>query len=404
MTAPLELTVGRDKWSLTVPEGRLIRLSRAVSPQAADRTPRELVLAALESPVGLDAPVHRAVTPDDHVAIVLDENLPHVAAVLTGVLEHLKAGGIDPVAVTVLLPPGEHASPWIDALPDEFADLTVETHDPESQPKRAYLATTKAGRRVYLNRTLAEADFVLTLTGRRFDPTTGHAGAEAAIFPTFSDGETLAGFVGQFTTEAPGDNTPTRTEAAEVVWLLGLPVFVQVIEGPGESVAEVVAGLPASTADGVKRHDDRWRTTVAERPDLVIAAVSDDPARTTFADFAWAASAAARVVQPDGRVVVLSTAAPRLGEGAELLRQADDAGRMEKVLHKRKPDDWPTAALWATAAERASLFVAAGWSDDLIEELFATPVRSAAEVQRLIDAADRVLVVPDAQKTLIEVA
>jgi hypothetical protein len=38
------------------------------------------------------------------------------------------------------------------------------------------------------------------------------------------------------------------------------------------------------------------------------------------------------------------------------------------------------------------------------EELFATPVRSPAEVQRLIDAADRVLVVPDAQKTLIEVA
>jgi hypothetical protein len=94
-----------------------------------------------------------------------------------------------------------------------------------------------------------------------------------------------------------------------------------------------------------------------------------------------------------------------LEEGAELLRQADDAGRMEKVLHKRKPDDWPAAALWAMAAEGGGhLFVAAGWPDDVTEELFATPVRSPAEVQRLIDAADRVLVVPDAQKTLIEVA
>lgn len=405
MSAPLELLVGRDKWRLTVSDAKRVRLTRAVEPAASDRSPRELVRAALESPLGLGAPVRRAVTPDDHVCIVLDEQLPHVAELLTGVLEHLTAGGIDPAAVTVLLPPGEHASPWIDALPDEFADLTVETHDPESKPHRSYLATTKAGRRVYLNRSLADADFVLTLTGRRFDPATGHAGAEAGIFPTFSDGETLAGFVGKFTTDAPSDATPTRAEATEVVWLLGMPVFVQVVEGPGESIAEIVAGPPASTTDGVKRYDARWRTRVDERPDLVIAAVSGDPAQTSFADLAWAASAAARVVRPGGRVAVLSSAAPKLEEGAELLRQADDAGRMEKVLHKRKPDDWPAAALWAMAAEGGGhLFVAAGWPDDVTEELFATPVRSPAEVQRLIDASDRVLVVPDAQKTLIEVA
>lgn len=404
MTAPVELTVGRDVWPLTVSPDRLVRLSRAVPPTAAATSPKELVRAALEAPLELDAPVRRAVTPDDHVCIVLDEQLPHVAELLTGVLEHLTSGGIDPAAVTVLLPPGEHASPWIDDLPDEYADITVETHDPESQPHRAYLATTKAGRRVYLNRTLADADFVLTLTGRRFDPSTGHAGAEVAIFPTFSDGETLARFVGQFSTDAPSDTPPVRKEAAEVTWLLGMPVLVQVIEGPGESVAAVVAGLPASTADGVKQHDARWRTTVEDRPELVVAAVSGDPAQTAFADLAWAAAAAARVVRPGGQVVVLSTAAPKLEEGAELLRQAGDADRVGKVLHKRKPDDWPAAALWALAAEQAHLYVAAGWPDEVTEELFATPLKSPAEVQRLIDAADSVLIVPDAQKTLIEVA
>ena len=79
-----------------------------------------------------------------------------------------------------------------------------------------------------------------------------------------------------------------------------------------------------------------------------------------------------------------------------------DPDRVGKVLSKRKPDDWPAAALWAFAASRASLFVASGWPTDVTEELFATPVASAAEVQRLIDAASRVLVIPDAHRTFIE--
>ena len=80
--------------------------------------------------------------------------------------------------------------------------MTAETHDPTDRKKLAYLATTKAGRRVYLNRTLVEADFVVVLTGRGYDPLTGYAGAEAAIFPALADEETLAESVGQFTTDA----------------------------------------------------------------------------------------------------------------------------------------------------------------------------------------------------------
>jgi hypothetical protein len=121
-----------------------------------------------------------------------------------------------------------------------------------------------------------------------------------------------------------------------------------------------------------------------------------------FLALASAAAAAARVVKTGGRIAVLSDAAPRLDEGADLLRQTDEPAAAGKVLAKRKPDDWPAAALWAFAAQRADLFVASGWSDDVTEGLFATPIASASEVQRLIDAAERVLVIPDAHKTMVE--
>lgn len=399
MSTPIELAVGTTNWTVNVPDDARVELRRAPL-SAPTAGPRELVRAALEAPFGFDSPLRRALTPEDRVTLVLDEKLPHVAELLAGVIEHLGTGGVQPSAVTVLVPPSEAGNSWVDDLPDEFADVTLVVHDPEEKTKLAYLATTKAGNRIYLNRSLVEADFVVVLTGRGYDPTFGYAGAEAAIYPALGDAETLAGFVGQFTTDPPtGD---PAEETTEVAWLLGTPFFVQVIEAAGDGVQEVIGGLPDSTEEGTRRQDARWRGTIDERPDLVIATVGGSDARVSFASLAWAAATAARVVRPGGRVAVLSTAGPPLGEGAEVLRQAGDPNAVGKLLDRRKPDDWPAAALWAFSAKRASLFVASGWPDDVTEDLFATPLGSASQVQRLIDAADRVLVIPDAHKSVVE--
>ena len=402
MTTPLELPVGLRTWPLIVRPEQAVELRREpFTTPTAD--PRELIRQSLEQPFGIDAPMRRAVTPQDRVAIVLDEMMPHVADLLAGVVEHLISANVDPSAITVILPPGGTGG-WMDDLPDEYCDIRLETHDPEDREKLAYLATTKAGRRIYLNRTLVEADFAVVLSGRRFDPTFGYAGAEAAIFPALGEAEALAAMVGKFSFDPPStEPTEVRAEAIEVTRLLGMPFLIQVIEGAGDAVHEVIAGLPDSTAEGVRRQNIRWRATIAEQPDLVVAAVAGLPGHIDFLALASALANAARVVASGGRIALLTDAAPSLGEGAELLRQLDDPGRVGKLLAKRKPDDWPAAALWTYVAEQASLFVAAGWPHEITEELFATPIHSPAEVQRLIDAAERVLIVPDAHKTLIEV-
>ncbi len=401
----VDIGVGRHTWPLQLRPDARVELRRAADPARAAGPPRELVRAALERPAGLDAPLRRAVTPDDRVAVVLDEALPHVAELLAGVIEHLVSAGVAPEAITVVVPPGGTGAGWVDDLPDEFADIRLEVHDLEDKKKIAYVATTKAGRRVYLNRTLAESDFIVTLTGRRFDPTFGYAGAEAAIFPALADPDAAAAVVGTFNTRPPADTpTPARIEAAEVMRLLGAPLLVQVIEGYGDTVADVVATLADRTADGTRRQDASWRADAADAPNLVVAAVSGDPSRVRFLDLALAAVAGSRVVKPGGRVAVLCDAGPPVGEGVEIIREAADPEDVAGVLKKRKPDDWPAAAAWAKAARSCNLFLASRYPAELVEELFATPLASAAEVQRLCDAADKVLVVRDAHKTIIELA
>ncbi|MBN9517329.1 DUF2088 domain-containing protein [bacterium] len=396
----MDLPVGRGTWTIDVAPGKLVPVRPASVPSVPTAGPRELVRAALEAPFGFE-PLRRALTPADRVTVVFDPALPAAAELLAGVLDHLRTAGIEPAAVAVVTPPGSPEA-WIDDLPDEYADVTAETHDPADERKRAYLATTRGGRRVYLNRTLVEADAIIILTGRGYDPVTGYAGAEAAVFPALAEAPATPPEIEPKAAPAP-EPTGLRAEAAEIAWLLGTPFLVQAIEGAGDAVQEVVAGLLDSSAEGVRRQDARWRGTVPERVGAVVAAVGGSPERVTFLDLAKAAACAARVVTKGGRIAVLSDATPALGEGAALLRSLDGPEGATKRLDKLNPPDRAACLLWAWAARRASLFVASGLPDDTVEELFATPLRTPVEVGRLAAAADAVVVIPDAHKTLVTV-
>ena len=392
-----DLAVGLTKWSLDVSPDKAVAVRRApVSPPT--KTPRELIGEALESPFQFE-PLRRALTPDDRIAVVLDADLPHTAELLSGLLAHLGTAGIVPAAVTVITPPGSRQD-WIDELPDEFADVTAETHDPADRKKLAYLASSQSGRRVYLNRTLVESDFMVVLTGRRFDPVRGYAGAEVALYPDLADEEIRAANAGPYTKQSPWDG---RNESREVAWLLGTPFLVQIIEGEGDTIQSVVAGLLDSSDEGRRRQDAMWKWQADTHADAAIAAISGDPARITFLDLAKAAACAARAVKKGGRIALLTDAGPPLGEAAEMIRSLDDPKSPPTRLAKDKPADWPACKLWCFAASRASLFLASEYPDELVEELFAAPLATPSEVQRLIDAAASVVVIADAHKAKLEI-
>lgn len=397
MTEPTELVVGSEPWTFTVPSDRAIELKREPFGAPA-ASPQQLVHDALEKPFGFEA-LRRALTPDDRVAVVIDPRLPHLSEMLAEVLRHLDSAGVGPAHVTVVSPP-DSPQTWIDELPDEFADVTAETHDPADPKKLAYIATTKGGRRVYLNRTVVEADFTVVLTGRRYDPVRGTAGAEVALFPELSDEETRAANFGPFTREAPW---PGREESHEVAWLLGTPFFVQPIEGEADTIQEVVAGLVDSCAEAKRRQDARWKCTANQRAEVVIAAISGEREGITFLDLARAAANAARAAQPGGRIAVLTEASPDLGQAVEWIRKLDEAKVPAKLLTKEKPADWAECKLWCFAANKVGLFLASDYPDEVVEELFATPIRTPSEVQRLIDSAERVILIPDAHKARVTI-
>lgn len=388
----LELPIGTNQWRIAVPDAKLVAVSRA-EPTPAARPLGELIRDALDRPIGLDS-LRRALTPEDRVAIVIDESIPNVGHGLSAILDHIASAGIAMESVTLISPPGSQSDDWIDELPDEYSAVRTEVHDPDDRNHLAYLATTKSGRRIYLNRTLVEADFVIVLAARRRAPRFGVSGAEDWIFPMMSDAEARAELRLPKSKEEP---TPAH-ESSEVAWLLGMPFFIQVLDN-SQGPLDVIAGLPDSTQEGVRRHNAIWTRRIACRPDLILATLAPD---ARFKDVALAARTCSRIVAETGRIAVLAPPIDISGEGVSILRQHDDARDAMKQLLRVKPDDTEACRQWATASTRARLYLANS-DEDLAEEIFATALGNERELERLLESSHRVLHLHQAERCLVEV-
>jgi len=393
---------GGQRVELEVPDGALAEPSRApAAPSLAD--PVTAVRQALETPYHWPA-LRQAQTPDDHVAVLLDEGLPHLAQLLTPLLEHLTEARVTPDAITLLCPPGSSRQDWLQDLPDIFEDVRVEVHDPMDRRKLAYLATTKQGRRLYLNRTAVDADQLVVFTRRSYDPVLGYFGAETAIYPALSDQATRAEYltpgVNATRLAIPGAKTAAQQEANEAAWLMGAPFLLQVIEGAGDGLAHVLGGSLDASAEGRRLLDARWRLTLEQPADLVLTGIGGDPARHDFPLLARALGNAARVVQPGGRIVLLTEAVPALGAAGQQILDAVEPGDIITELERKPAPELFAALEWASAVQKAKVYLLSGLPEETSEELFVTPLQKAEQGQKLVGLARSCLVLPDAHKTL----
>jgi nickel-dependent lactate racemase len=386
------LHFGRQQVEVTFADEQLVAVRRRPpAPPLGD--PAAAVREAVERPVGFP-PLRRALTPDDHVTVVIDEKLPHLGRLLVPVLEHVTSTGVVPEAVTLLSAAPAADQSWLDDLPEEFEEVRVEVHDPKDRKNLAYVATTRAGRRLYLNRSAVDADQLVVLGRPDVEPLLRRGGA-GMLYPALSDEATRE----EIATErlsAPA----LRQQSAEVAWLLGAPFLVQVVEGAGDEVVAVAAGPVDTAEEGLRLYEARWGLAVADLADTVVATVGGDPRRHEFADLARALTHAARVVQPEGRIILLTEAAPRLGPGAEQLRHAEDPARALELIGKGQAPDRAAAMQWAAAAGRAQLYLLSGLPEATAEELFVTPMEHAGQLQRLVRGAGSYLLLEDADKAL----
>ncbi len=179
---------------------------------------------------------------------------------------------------------------------------------------------------------------------------------------------------------------------------------MQLIDGPGDTIDQILAGPLESSTAGERLLNARWRVTVNQAVDVVVATVTGDPAHHCLEDLARAYFAAARVVKPGGSIVLLTEAAPKLGPGFDLFRRHDDPSLALRILQQEKTSDLVAGYMWATAANQARLYLLSSLPSDVAEELFTIPLQNAQQWQKLLTGQATCLVLSDAHKTLAVIA
>ena len=279
------------------------------------------------------------------------------------------------------------------------------THDPRDRAGMAYLAATEAGEPIMLNRLLTDADVVLPIGCIHGEKTTGYFGIHTAVFPTFSDHETLARFR---RLDALGLDGPCKGdlkgEVENVAWLLGVNFTIQLVPAAGDGVLHVVAGR----SEAVRRRSRElyaaaWSCLVARRASLVVAAIEGSRVQQTWENLGRTLETAGALVEEGGAIAVCCDLAAKPGPGVQRLAGARSRERALRHIRKDRPADALPAAQLAQALDRDRVYLLSGLDPALVEELEMTPIADGDELLRLARRHDSCILLANAPRAMVTV-
>lgn len=366
-----------------------------------------LAIDALGEPLGLP-PLAQCVTPDDRVAIAVGHGMPAPAPVVSGVIAALAAAGIERRHIRIVAANPRDAAPLEAGLEHETASgVTIEVHNPTGDDDLCFAGLAKGDRPLLVNRTVFEADVVLPVSA---EATTGESsaadeagGAYDGLFPDFFDAHTIERFrkvrtVNDASLGGGARQSARRAEAEQAGWIVGAPLVLRAVPGPGGGVAAVLAGDPQRVA-GLAGEASRsaWETPLAEPAEVVLAIISGGAEQQTWASVARALTAAERLVRPGGVLAVWSELEEPIGEQLALLIDPDDPYAIEAELASASGDGALAAWRLFQAIDRGPVFLRSRLEADRIESLGLAPVEDAEQMLRMIGRFESCIVLEEAQ-------
>jgi len=301
-----------------VPDSNLIAClePKVVEPS---RPVAEQVEQALEYPIG-SPPLEQWVTTTSRVLILVDDITRQTPAwaVLPGVLSRLAESGCGREKVKILIAAGTHARMTAGEVEQKLGkdiaqDYSVTLHHWKTEDSLKQIGVTADGTPVFVNRMLAEADFVIGIGQIVPHRVMGYTGGATIVQPGVS-GPAVTGYTHWMSALYPGADilgvaeNPVRLEVERIARQAGLRFIVNVIMDAHARVLQVVAGDPvAAHRVGAEHSRAIYGVSQPELADVVLA-------ESYPADYdLWQASkgmySAELAVRPGG-VVILVTPCP----------------------------------------------------------------------------------------------
>jgi nickel-dependent lactate racemase len=362
------------------------------------------VEAGLDSPIGSAALEELASGRGSAAISVCDITRPAPnRLVLPPVLSRLERAGIPRERITILIATGLHR-PATDSEIREICGETVAgsyrvvNHNARALAEHRHLGITASGTPVYIDERFVAADLHITLGFIEPHLMLGFSGARKLVAPGLAAQETIKVLHSpKFMRDARAvegsiEDNPLHRELLEIARMARHDFVVDVALGrgaPGSSgntrpICGVFAGDPvAAHHRGVEFVSEVMLETLDEPVDAVITTAAGYPLDLTFYQAIKGVTAAAHIVKPGGRILLLAACDEGAGapEFSRMLREnPSDRGFLKRIAEASVTvDQWQLEKLALVTEKAEVLFYVPGLPREYNEALWGRAFATAAE-------------------------
>jgi len=300
-----------------------------------------LIRKSLIAPIGTK-PLKELLKNKDKILIISDDNTRHtpVKEIIEILDEELN---LERKHVTILIALGTHRSMTAKEIDAKFGEgirkkFSIINHDWKDVNKLKFIGKTHQGVRVWVNKLVCEADFVIGLGSIVPHATTGYSGGAKIVVPGVSGEETTSDTHWAAGKIPLGDilgiyRNPIRAGIDAISKKAGLKFIINTVMDPGGNIAGVVSGEPVKAHKaGVKISRHIYGVGIEKKADIVVA--DSYPTDIDLRQAIKAVASASLVVRDKGIIILLARCpdgiAPQFPEFLDL--GFADPGRISEMV------------------------------------------------------------------------
>lgn len=414
----INFAFGKTGLTLDLPEGFDYRVLEARSAVPLGDA-AAAIARALDAPIGCAPLVEMARGKRSAAISVCDITRPAPnREVLPPVLARLEAAGIPREGITILIATGLHR-PATDAEIREIcgeetaARYRVVNHHARELSAHRSLGKTAGGTPVYIDDRFISADLHITLGFIEPHLMLGYSGGRKLVAPGLAAQETIKVLHGsRFMRDARAaegsiEDNPLHRELLEIARLARHDFLVDVALGrgaPRRPIAAVFAGHPeAAHRKGVEFVSRVMLETLDQPVDAVITTAAGYPLDLTFYQALKGVTAAAHIIKPGGKILILSECQEGVGgpEFGRMVAEGLTDGEFMKKIEGAPVtvDQWQLEKLALVTARNEVLYYVPGLPAEFHAKVWGKTCASAEEgVRALTEALEpgaRIAVIPE---------
>ena len=325
----------------------------------SDKTEDEIVLEAMENPIGSPKLSELSRGKEKVVIICSDHTRPVPSRhIIPFMLKEIREGNPD-AKITLLIATGFHRATTREELIGKFGEEIVDrehivVHDSQDMDAMVNMGVLPSGAPLLINKVAAEADLLVSEGFIETHFFAGFSGGRKSVLPGVSSKVTVLGnhcskFIhSPYSRTGILENNPIHKDMVAASQMAGQRYIVNVIIDGDKKVVHAVAG------DAIKAHEagcafleNYCQVTPQRRADIVISTNGGYPLDQNMYQSVKGMTAAEAAAKEDGILIMVSNCGD--GHGGEgfykALRDCESpAALMEEILRvpqdETKPDQW----------------------------------------------------------------